>query len=132
MSEELYNIGPDFSWTESDVNWSIASSKDCIDLRDADLSSELTTNINFAAMPIVNLIPDGHYMHSDDPDEKFPEDLAGAEIIAVGRPRDIGFNDEFEGGLVIDYQPTGGQTVKRVVFGFNDLAMWIEWNGYKE
>jgi hypothetical protein len=53
----------------------------------------------------------------------FPADLIGAKIINFGAaPKEA----DIEGGLIIDYIPDGGGTIKRIVFGFNDLAMWVE------
>jgi hypothetical protein len=52
-----------------------------------------------------------------------PGDMVGATIIRMGTIPDL----EVEGGgLVIDYKPRGSRCAKRVVFGFNDVALWIE------
>lgn len=89
-------------------------------------------DIDFAYMPIKNRLPNCMYAKSAPPDDKFPDDLIGAGIIAVGKPRDIDWNDGIEGGLVIDYRPNGSDCVKRIVLGFTDLGMWVEWNGDKK
>jgi hypothetical protein len=39
-------------------------------------------------------------------------------------------NDGIEGGgLIIDYTARNETAVRRVVFGFNELGMWVEWEG---
>jgi hypothetical protein len=55
-----------------------------------------------------------------DPDLSF---LEGKKIVGTGFVRGV----KVEGGLAFDYQE--GKTVKRVVLGFTDLGMWIEWHG---
>lgn len=49
--------------------------------------------------------------------------LIGATI------QDIGFHPEAkcEGGFTIDYTQNGDE--KRVIFGFNELGMWKQWEG---
>lgn len=66
------------------------------------------------------------------------------EIGGVGHPRvtldfsyltgaiieDVGFHPESpEGGFTIDYEKNGEK--RRVVFGFNELGLWKEWNGVR-
>jgi len=52
-------------------------------------------------------------------------DLIGATI------NQMGFHPEVrEGGLTIDY--TKDDQKKRVIFGFNDLGLWKEWEGIQE
>jgi hypothetical protein len=49
-------------------------------------------------------------------------DLIGSTIL------DVGFHSECtEGGLTIDYLKEGNK--KRVVFGYNELGLWKEWEG---
>lgn len=55
--------------------------------------------------------------------EPFPEGLIGATIDRIGTlPDSCGVEG---GGLVIDYR--NGPSVGRVVFGFNELGMWLEY-----
>lgn len=50
------------------------------------------------------------------------EDLVGAKVIGVG------FHPAAkEGGLTIDYEKKG--VVKRMVLGYTDLGMWVDWFG---
>lgn len=52
-----------------------------------------------------------------------PDDLTGATIVRFGTVP----SEEVEGGgLVIDYKPTGSDEAKRIVFGFNELGMWVD------
>jgi hypothetical protein len=32
------------------------------------------------------------------------------------------------GGLILDFIPKGGSAVKRIIFGFNDVALWVEFS----
>jgi len=58
--------------------------------------------------------------------ESFPGDLAGATIVQVGRLADDRSLEE--GGLVIDYDTRRGVR-RRLVLGFNEVAMWITYKG---
>jgi hypothetical protein len=55
-----------------------------------------------------------------------PKDLIGATILRMGTLP--GLNVE-GGGLVIDYRPRNSQETNRVVFGFNELGMWVQSQG---
>ena len=47
-----------------------------------------------------------------------------------GRVLQVGFHPKAkEGGLTIDYEKDGIE--RRVVFGFNELGLWKEWEGIK-
>jgi hypothetical protein len=54
-----------------------------------------------------------------------PRDLIGAKIIAIGAPLN---NENIESvGLIIDYKPLGESFCKRLVLGFNECGMWINY-----
>ena len=53
----------------------------------------------------------------------FPPGLVGATVVAIGTIEDRHLVEG--GGLVIDYRAKGSGTVTRVVFAFNELAMWV-------
>jgi hypothetical protein len=58
--------------------------------------------------------------HQGDP---IPEDLIGATVVGFGtvsEPRAVP-----RGGLVIDYCKPGETARRRVVLGFNEIAMWV-------
>jgi hypothetical protein len=76
--------------------------------------------IDLSTIPIVPLMP---LIDGPDPEYGFPPDLVDAKIICIGSPS-IQLSLE-RGGLFIDYQPCGTNVVKRLVLGFNELAMWI-------
>lgn len=62
--------------------------------------------------------------------DAIPSDLVGAEIVALGtfaRARDVE-----GGGLVIDYRKNGEQQVRRIVLGFTELGMWVEFCGLSQ
>lgn len=54
--------------------------------------------------------------------------LAGARIIECGAPDDDDAKIE-GGGLIIDFVPAGAAEPRRVVFGFNESGMWVEYDG---
>ena len=59
-----------------------------------------------------------------DKGDELPVGIIGSTIRNMGT---IPNKDLIEGGgLVIDYVPAGSSDSKRVVLGFNELAMWIE------
>lgn len=60
-------------------------------------------------------------------DEAFPAELAGATITRIGSPEDPKLIEG--GGLVIDFVPQGATTTRRLVLGFTELGMWIEYVG---
>jgi hypothetical protein len=49
--------------------------------------------------------------------------MRGAEIVKIGSVDDDGLEG---GGLLIDYIPRGSDCIRRVVFAFNELGLWIE------
>jgi hypothetical protein len=50
------------------------------------------------------------------------KEMIGSEIVNIGHSP-----GSSEGGLAIDYRIDG--TIKRVVFGYTDLGIWIDWAG---
>lgn len=76
------------------------------------------------ASAIVPVLPDR--FHPEQGDE-IPEDLVDATILRIGTANDI---DVEGGGLIIDYIPAHYRPewdrIFRVVFGFNELGMWVE------
>jgi hypothetical protein len=58
---------------------------------------------------------------------ELPEDLTGAVIVRIGA---VSVEQAVEGGgLVIDYRPSASEEIKRVVFAFNELGMWVRYSG---
>jgi hypothetical protein len=70
------------------------------------------------------LPPAEHYL---DRAETLFRSLAGARIIRAGAP--VTDKPVEGGGLVIDYVRDGDDQVRRLVFGFNDEGMWVEYEG---
>lgn len=55
-------------------------------------------------------------------------EVAGLDAIVGGTIVDIGFHPAVrEGGMTIEYVKDGVR--KRMVFGYTDLGLWVEWNG---
>lgn len=51
--------------------------------------------------------------------------MQDARIVTIGAPD----TDQIEGGgLVIDFIAAGDTAVRRVVFGFNECGMWVEYD----
>ena len=77
-----------------------------------------------ARAAILPLLPDRFHPERGD---KIPEHLVGATILRIGTATDIDVED---GGLIVDYVPAyhrdDWDCVFRVIFGFNELGMWVE------
>ena len=59
--------------------------------------------------------------------DAIPSDVVGAEIVAFGTFANASAVEG--GGLVIDYRRPGERQVRRVVLGFNELGMWLQFQG---
>jgi hypothetical protein len=59
-----------------------------------------------------------------------PDDILGAEIVRFGTiDGDLlpSWMSQVETvGLVIDYRPASSSVLRRAIFGFSELGMWIE------
>jgi len=83
--------------------------------------------IEYETMPIVGeLPPAGHY--TDRATQLFAR-LAGARIVACGTPADSTAVEG--GGFVIDFIEPESNQIRRVVFGFTELGMWVEFDGLR-
>lgn len=89
------------------------------------MAASLPQTIRFGGSKVSNeeqeliaLLPDVFGRHDD-----FPADLIGATIVQMGT---IPERKAEGGGLVIDYRPNGGESVRRALFAFNELGMWVE------
>jgi hypothetical protein len=75
---------------------------------------------SFASIVVLPTLPS---YFSSSPGDAVPSDLIGARIVAFGAAD----GGDFEGGgLVIDYAPSSGAGVERIVLAFNECGMWIE------
>jgi len=89
-----------------------------------------TKRDRYSAMAVAPTIP-ASLPAARQLDEAFSR-LVGTNIVSIGTP----YSDEIEGGgLIIDYiRPANDPAfpadpnVHRVVFGFNELGLWIEWD----
>lgn len=82
----------------------------------------------FASLAIsAELPPAAHY--TDRATELFKA-LQGATIVAIGTPEsDEGIEG---GGFVIDFTEPGSTQIRRVIFGFTELGMWVEFDGLRD
>lgn len=71
--------------------------------------------------------------HCLDESQKLPEGIVGATVLRFGT---IAWEELGElttpieaAGLLIDYLPQGATSPRRVAFGFNELGMWVEYQG---
>jgi hypothetical protein len=63
-------------------------------------------------------------------DLKISEDIKVLEALKGKTIMDVGFiQEKAEGGLTLDYKD--GEKIKRIVLGYNELGMWIVWQGVK-
>jgi len=79
---------------------------------------------NYSKLSIVGSLPISH--SAPNGGEETLREMRGATIIDIGSV--LPENKIEGGGLIIDYRLTAGET-RRVVFAFNDLALWVEWQG---
>lgn len=86
-----------------------------------EMGSEMEKT-DFATLSVVNELPTSFPSQESEP---FPDDLPGATIVRIGAPEDRRLIEG--GGLVIDYQPSGSECVRRIVLGFNENGMWVEY-----
>ena len=82
--------------------------------------------MNFEGAKVVPFLPATVGRERD----AIPSDLVGAEIIAFGTLASA--NAVEGGGLVIDYRPKGERGVRRIVLGFTELGMWVEFQGLSQ
>ena len=72
------------------------------------------------------LPPAGHYT---DRGVELLKSMCGARIIDIGAADGDSISIE-GGGFVIDFVADGSIRPRRVVFGFNERGMWIEYEGH--
>ena len=72
----------------------------------------------------VRVMPSLPHWRDLNPEEMFPEDLVGSIIVCIGTAEDEGIEG---GGLIIDYRPSGKSENRRLVLGFNEIGMWVEY-----
>lgn len=75
------------------------------------------TKTNPLECEVVRMLP--AYIGERDP---IPDGLIGARIVDFGS---VPYRDP-DGGLVIDYQRRGESIIRRVVFGFTEIGMWVD------
>jgi hypothetical protein len=62
--------------------------------------------------------------------DEIPPEIMGATIRRFGGVGVGAADTDTEGGgLVIDFVPAGRTDICRIVFGFNELGMWVEYQG---
>jgi hypothetical protein len=82
------------------------------------------TNFEYESLPVVGELPSG----TNDPHggKTLLRRMSGARIVRIG-----GTNADIEGGgFIIDYICGGENQVRRVVFAFTELGMWVEYEGH--
>jgi hypothetical protein len=70
---------------------------------------------------LIERLPD--YFHPDQ-GKDIPRTLLGARILRIGTLAER--NNVAGGGLVIDFQQAGDRSVRRIIFGFSELGMWVD------
>jgi hypothetical protein len=80
--------------------------------------------VPYEKLAIVPALPAGR--HYPEGGEDVFRGLLGATIVRVGSTDEDGIEG---GGLIIDYRTLGSREVRRVVFGFNENGMWVEYDG---
>jgi hypothetical protein len=87
-----------------------------------DTKSTDVTGRALSEAPVVPRLPD---CRDSEYGDDLPVKLTGAEILSFGTT-DMHLEG---GGLIIDYQPKGESIPMRIVFSFNELGMWISYDG---
>jgi hypothetical protein len=78
----------------------------------------------YETLGIVEGLPDA--LHPVTDEDAQLRQLRGATIVRIGSTNDAKIEG---GGLLIDYVPANDTRVRRAVFAFNDLGLWMEWTG---
>lgn len=63
-----------------------------------------------------------------DQGKRLPQYLVGATILRIGALADPKLS-EGGGGLVIDYRPEHSAEPRRTVLSFNEIGMWVQYQG---
>jgi hypothetical protein len=80
----------------------------------------------------LSVVPALPCVYGPERTSEMPKELVGAKIMRIGMPsaEEVDSDVTLEGGgLVIDFQPKSSECVRRIVFSFNELAMWIIYRG---
>lgn len=77
---------------------------------------------DLGSIPIINRLPS---LFNQQIKTEFPNILIGSRIVAIGTPVDEWAVEG--GGLIMDFVPDGETDIHRIVFGFSELGMWIEY-----
>lgn len=80
------------------------------------------SDLDYEGLTVVSALPVSAYYPSGAEDV-FAR-LRGARIVQIGGAAEHGVDG---GGLIIDYISDGDK--RRVVFAFNELGMWVEYEG---
>jgi hypothetical protein len=81
---------------------------------------------DFANLTVIEALPISRF-RPEGAEDVF-RGLAGATIVKIGGVAEDGIEG---GGLIIDYRPADSLEICRVVFGFNENGMWVEWSTKK-
>jgi hypothetical protein len=91
------------------------------------MTSKSERDRNLASAGVLPKLPSVYGRDPRDPKTNdMPSAMVGATIMAIGAIEGV-INVE-GGGLVIDYLPVGSKNLQRVVFGFTEMGMWIEYH----
>ncbi len=80
--------------------------------------------MDYSLSNVIESLPQGPYRPEGG--EPLLARLKGATIIRIGAPEDAEVDG---GGFVIDYRPAGSAQDWRLVFGFHEGGMWVEYDG---
>ena len=78
----------------------------------------------FASLKVAELLPDG--LGNPTEGAELLQGLAGCRIRQIGTSIEPGSEGRW---LVLDYWKPGEDKLRRAVFGFNDRAIWSEFDG---
>jgi hypothetical protein len=79
--------------------------------------------MKFEEMKVADILPNLTQSAVDG----LPKGLLGSRIIRFGAaPKESRIEG---GGLIVDYEVRGEGTIRRVVFSFSEVGMWVEYAG---
>jgi hypothetical protein len=80
--------------------------------------------MRYEDLEIMEALP--HALYRPEGGEAILTGMRGARMVRIGSVD----QDEIEGGgLIIDYCRIGESRVRRTVFAFNEIGLWVEWDG---
>jgi len=92
--------------------------------RTRNRSSDAANSGRYLGLEVGAFLPD---VFHPERAHSVPDELIGARIVRFGAAPSG--SDIEGGGLIIDFMPRGSKQVRRAVFCFTELGMWLDYLG---